>query len=261
LYYNHFHAGKQEHQEKNPNFIWVAFESMKLRRNQIIGLFLLLLGLPFLTWGNWPTSQTDLVYLEFSPTELALPQKKEYEGSSVSASQGRAALLTVTAFLRQGDEGILILTLVPSVTSIEANFSDIYATHNLVARARIELDGVGLSPDGDVLTPLRPGTPAVFTWQVRALEPGVREGTLWLHLEFVPLEGETEGSARQRILLAAPRFQIDVRSFLGMAGLPARVIGGLLVTIGLVLLLEPYLSAIIINLFKKENTSEESTEN
>lgn len=234
---------------------------MCFSRYQIIGLLLVFLGLPFLVWGNWSQGKSSLVELVFTPTELAYSQGVAEEVIPSAPQEGRIVSLSAPAFLRLGDEGVLNLVLSPTIADSEQQTVDIYTSHNLVARAWLELGEMNLSPSGEILTPLRPGTPAVFTWQIRSLKSGMKEGTLWLHLEFVPLEGQGQNVTRQRILLAAPHFQLNIHSLIGLAGLPARVIGGLVVTIGLVLLFEPALSAIISNLFKKENIHKEPTEN
>jgi hypothetical protein len=98
---------------------------------------------------------------------------------------------------------------------------NLFDTHNVLARARIDLAGVEVRPDGMVSQPLLPGRPVTFYWSVRAEKAGVYRGTVWFFLEFAPKNGG--GSSEQAI--AAMPVEIEAVSLFGLKAGPARILG------------------------------------
>lgn len=115
-----------------------------------------------------------------------------------------------------------------SETQIE--IPDLYATHNIVALARLDMAGMEAYRE-DIRQPLSPGRPVVFRWSIRANEAGLYRGVVWLHLELVPKNG---GPIDELLLLARP-IEIQAVTVLGLPGDVARILGGLGVVVSAVL--------------------------
>jgi hypothetical protein len=71
--------------------------------------------------------------------------------------------------------------------------------------------------------PLLPGKPATFRWSIRANEPGIYRGVVWLRLELVPRAG---GTVSEQLLLSRP-IEIQAVTILGLSGSMARLLGGI----------------------------------
>lgn len=98
---------------------------------------------------------------------------------------------------------------------------DVFATHAVLAEARLDLAGVEVSPAGPTTEALLPGRSVTFYWSVRPREVGRYRGTVWLFLRFIPLAGGPES----RSALAAMPIEIEAISFFGLRAEPARWLG------------------------------------
>jgi hypothetical protein len=127
---------------------------------------------------------------------------------------------------------------------------NLYETHNVVVEARFDIAGLEVSPQGDVMEPMQPGQAVNFYWSVKPTEVGTYQGTIWLHLHFIPLQG----GADSRIALTAQPVEINAINFLGLGGTPARILGGVGVLLGSVLSLDNILSW-VWGLLKKKAAS------
>jgi hypothetical protein len=119
---------------------------------------------------------------------------------------------------------------------------NLYATHNVVVEARFDITGVQVSPDGEVMEPMQPGQKVDFYWSVKPQDVGTYQGTIWLHLHFIPLESGLQGGADSRIALTAQPVEIQAINFLGLGGTPARILGGVGALLGSVLGLDNIVS-------------------
>ncbi len=217
---------------------------------------LLLSGLITLAWGYFPPKSESLFLLNFTPDELSLPESGVEPDTKTSPLEGRLVEMIGPSSIRLGDVSEYSIRWLPEAGDACAGCEDIYASYNLVAQVRVELDGLSSEPFREIISPLRPGSPVEFSWKLRADTPGIKSGSVWLHVGFVPRrEAERDDTPTWR-LLAAPTVEIKVTSLLGAAGLPARIIGMVFFVIGLVLVFEARISAIITNLFVKEEKTE-----
>jgi hypothetical protein len=158
--------------------------------------------------------------------------------------------------LREGDSGVVKLVLevddqgnLTPTAEVEGNvvrsqtveIQNLYDTHNVVAEARLDMAGVIVLPEGDVSEPLRPGQSATFFWNIRTPHVGHYKGTVWLHLRFIPIDGDGPES---RTMVSAQVIDVETVNFLGLGGTPARLLGGAGALLGSVLGLDnviPYL--------------------
>lgn len=137
--------------------------------------------------------------------------------------------------LRQNDSDWIELSIDPKASTqtvadpkIEA--PDIFATYTILTVARLDLAGLE-TPLTEIRESLLPGRQATFRWAVRAGEPGVYRGTIWLHLQFVP---KANGPVDERLVLARP-LEIRVADVMGFPGSIARFLGGTGIVISLLL--------------------------
>lgn len=98
---------------------------------------------------------------------------------------------------------------------------DVFATHTVLAEARLDLAGLEVSPAGLTTEALLPGRSVTFYWSIRPREVGRYRGTVWLFLRFIPLAGGPES----RSALAAMPIEIEAISFFGLRAEPARWLG------------------------------------
>ena len=154
--------------------------------------------------------------------------------------------------LRTGDSDVVRLTLevdelggITPTAELEGHetvgetvyIPDVYATHNVLAEARLDLAGMEVLPADTISQPLLKGQSVTFYWSVSSDEIGVYRGTVWLYLRFLPLDG---GPASERPL-SAQIVEIETVNLLGLGGTPARILGGVGMLLGGMLGLEDLL--------------------
>jgi hypothetical protein len=106
--------------------------------------------------------------------------------------------------------------------------------YSVLAEARLELPGVPHTPLGEVSQALVPGRPVTFIWDLLPVVAGDEQGTVWLHLRFIP----TGGGSELRQVLSAQRFEMRVIDFMGLSGPWARALGSAGAAVGAVLCLD-----------------------
>jgi hypothetical protein len=192
-----------------------------------------------------------VVDLPISPEELALPGGDIAPGQP-APKDGRRLLVTVPSFTRLGDDEKIEASLEVLPRDTAGSGPDLYITHNLVAETRLEATDLLFAPGSEILSSMREGFPTAFTWTIRPTSSGMKKLVLWLHAQYVPPPDPLEKVFPERKLLAAPEFQVKTVSLMGLAGTPARVIGGVCTVLGSVLLLSPLLQKMIERLFGQD---------
>lgn len=132
---------------------------------------------------------------------------------------------------------------------------NLYATHDVIAEVRLDMAGIEYTPSGDVAEPLRPGQPVTFLWSVRPNDAGSYQGTIWVHLRFVPFGGGPE----TRSVLSAQIIEIQAVNLLGLGGSAARVLGSIGTVLGSAISLDsilPWLWKLIQGRRRQETSSE-----
>jgi hypothetical protein len=196
--------------------------------------------------------------LAIAPADMRLPVPPE-AGLPPGILENRYLILSWPARVRLGDVAFIRLTLVvdaqerltsgigtanASMNSRTQQVQDIYDTHRVLAEARLELAGVRFIPTGEISVALLPGRPVAFLWSISPDRPGVYDGTVWLHLRFIPLEGGEE----LRSVLSAQPIELEATSLLGLGGSGARLLGGL----GVAFFLAFGLSSVVARLVAKK---------
>ena len=204
------------------------------RYRKAIGLLVLVISTFVLAWGIWPQA-AERRQVSFQPSDMRLPASS---GASAAVLEDRRMALSWPATLRLGEQASLRLIVEPeSPTDLprdSAEYSNVFEAYDVIAQARLDLAGMEYRPEGEVSEALLPGKPVVFIWYVRPSHPGHAEGTVWLHLRFVPHAGGQELTK----VLTAQRIDIRAKSLLGLGVYPAKLAGSLGMIVGAILSLE-----------------------
>ena len=100
-----------------------------------------------------------------------------------------------------------------------------------MVEARLELSGMQIIPQGELIEPLIPGQSVHLSWSIRSPENGTYGGMVWIHLRLIPRAGGMEN----RIPLTAQRITIHAGDILGLGGAEARSLSVVGLALGLVL--------------------------
>lgn len=184
------------------------------------------------------------------PPPVSLPTPtlaSEAEEPQPAIPESRRLTLEFPPVIRTGDSARIRLQLevddrgnITPTAVVEGNvisgevveIPNLYETHNVVAEARLDMAGMEVQPSGPINEPLLPGQPVTYFWSVRPKESGKYEGTVWLHLRFIPKNGGEE----TRVPASVQFLEIEANSFLGLLnGGAARGIGALGSVVGSVL--------------------------
>ncbi len=174
---------------------------MKALMNRL-GLAAAAVGVLLLGWGLWP-----------------LPRH------TYTAGIGTTRLVfTVPTAVRLGDAPTARLEVIPppaeAATRTEAGFR----LRRLVAR--LTFNGVQVTPPGEVNLTVGQAAPVRLTWRVQALAVGNDVGSLWVYQVF------PDGSRMARLTYP---LHLRVRTFLGLSGSEARLLGFFAVFVAAVL--------------------------
>jgi hypothetical protein len=205
--------------------------SHHLRR--FVAVILFGLSLVVLAASVWPLSRQQFV-IDLPELVLPLPdgQSEQAGRQQPAILELRQIVLEAPAQLRVQDSDWFVLSLrvapqleerVNGVTGEQAQtkLPDLYATHNVVAVASLEMVGLGAWRE-PLREPLRPGRPVTFRWALRADETGESRGVVWLSLEFVPQAG---GEVQKMVLLSRP-ITLEAITVVGLPGWLGRILGG-----------------------------------
>ena len=174
-----------------------------------------------------------------TPTQPASPQVPEQ----------RLLVLEWPQAIRAGDAAVVSLSLeadaegnITPTAQVAGNqirgepvtVPNVYATHNVVVRTRLDLAGIQVAPQGEVAEPMQPGQTVTFFWSVRPTEVGHYVGMIWVHLEFVPRDPDS-GLGTEQVTVSAQQFEFEATNLFGLGGSAARLMGGVGVVLGAML--------------------------
>lgn len=201
---------------------------------RVFGLVLLAASLAALVWGLWPlpvqTRSLAISPAEMRPEELPASQALD---NLPAISEPRLLHLEWPPLMRSGDPASIRLAFAPAQqpgASPPAS-SGAGGDYSVLAEARLELPGIPHTPLGQVSQAFLPGRPLTFVWDILPDRAGETDGTVWLHLRFIPA---VAGPDLRRVL-TAQRIQVRVSEFFGLSGPWARALGSAGVVVGVVL--------------------------
>lgn len=220
--------------------------------------------LPFLLFACAPAAmEAPIPSPQPSPT-TALPPGAPLPTPIPQIPEQRLLILEWPQTIRVGDSDLILLTLavdlegnVTPTASIQGHqvqgekisVPNLYETHFVFAEGRLDISGLEITPNPEILEPLQPGKSVKFAWSVRPTQVGNYRGMVWLHLVFKPKTGGPE----DRLALSAQRIDIRAVNLLGLSGNAARWMGVIGSLVGSLLSFDPLL-ALFGKLWKRKRT-------
>jgi hypothetical protein len=181
-----------------------------------------------LAWGAWPVGRST------RQAALRLP------GGGVYTLE-----LTWPAWMRARDAGVVRLVLMAEQENEpEDDLAGALGAANRLAESRLEAAGLMSVPAGEVMEPLPLGKRAIFYWSVLPEQRGEIEAVVWVSLRSPAAESGEAGSQtmQQSQLLTAQKIPIRTIDLFGLDGRAARLSGGVGVLLGVVIILEGFIS-------------------
>ena len=156
------------------------------------------------------------------------------EDSQLSQSEYLSVTIEWPSFIRCGEVGVISLDIESGRLNTSGSYTlaglenrgsqgmlDLSMSRNILAETRLDLANIQIDPSADASQPLLPGKNVTFWWNVTAKMAGRLEGTLWLHLRYIPVDGDQEA---RRSLLAYP-IEINAIRLAGLSGVSGRWLG------------------------------------
>ncbi len=148
----------------------------------------------------------------------------------------RRLLLEWPPSMRKGDADLIRITLemdesgeiTPTVeieghesSGIAVTIPDLYDSHIVKVKPRLNLSGIAFSPADQTAKTLRRGENVSFYWSVHPDAEGDYLGAVSCQLSFIPKDGGQETT----ISLSEQIFEIHVKTLFGMDGQTVRIVG------------------------------------
>jgi len=196
---------------------------------------LLLLSGWLLAWGLLPTRR-QLDEQTIQPGTLVVKLNGQVVESAVM--DARQVKLEWPTSMRIGDHEMIQLEFetIENASSPEqqTGYTDAYNSYNIMTEARFEVAGVRIEPTNPTRESMPAGQPVRFKWEVSTERAGDYKGNVWLSLRFLPLDGNSP--IQEAIYVSA--VGIHASSLFGLSGPLARVLGGVGMLLGVVLILK-----------------------
>jgi hypothetical protein len=202
-----------------------------------------------LIWGLWDFRKASRIIPALTNLPILAPDPTQ----APFIPEQRNIVLEWPPIIRIGDSDVIHISLEMSmdgkltpttyvagqeIQGKTAHIPNLYETHNVLAEAFLDIGGFQVAPANDIIETLRPGKAVRFYWSIRPRSLGTFRGTVWLHLNFIPIKGGTES----RLPLTAQMIEIRSVNFLGLGGMSARFLGSVGTLAGSVLGLDNFIS-------------------
>jgi hypothetical protein len=112
-----------------------------------------------------------------------------------------------------------------------AGYSDIYSLYNLMAEVRYDVSVLSVTPANPTRESMPAGQRVKFTWKINAVQVGLYDGTVWLSLRYLPLDG---GQASQ-VPIYIQEVKVQTSSLFGLNKTMAYLLGGVGVVLAAVI--------------------------
>lgn len=194
-----------------------------LRRS--LALILFLLGAVMLVWATWPAGR-QMSQQVIGPDGMRL--SSDGSGDVAALLETRQVSLEWPSSMRIGDKYQIQLVFEPAVndvdqSALQTGHVDAYSRYNLMVEGRIEAAGINLALANPTRESLPPGNAVRFVWEVSVDRLGVYNGTAWLSLRFLPLDG---GSPMQVPIYVRP-MQMHTTGLFNLSGPMVRMAGSI----------------------------------
>jgi hypothetical protein len=211
---------------------------MKKGFRLLLSIVILTISIVLLIWGYAPNLHETRAR-QISPSEM--------QPAAPAIPEPRLLTLEFPSKMRAGVEGDIIRLKfevddqgdITPIAQIGGNevlgeaivIPDLYETYNVTAEARLDMVGMQVQPADAIYEPLKRGQPATFYWSIRAQEPVIYPGTVWLHLNFA----EKSTGEKSRIAVSAQIIEIEAANFFGLPVNLVRALGVIGIVVGCVL--------------------------
>ena len=200
-----------------------------------VGLGLLICSVGLLVWASLP-SRVQMMEQVILPAEMKLPNDEQPAKAVLETRQVR---LEWPESMRIGDSAEIRL-IFESVgeekqdANSDIELSNVYNQYNLMVEGRFEVSGLKVNPANPLRESLLAGEIISYDWNVTAENAGIYPGTVWLSLRFLPLEGDVPS----QVPIFVTKVDIKATSLWGISGPIARLLGGLGVALGIIMLFD-----------------------
>jgi hypothetical protein len=218
---------------------------------RVLSLIMLVISVSLIVWASLP-NQHQAITQSISRTEMQLPSSGQV--LILSMMEDRQVVLEWPNSMRIGEmeEITLSFELVHTDTlssNFATEFSDVYDSYNIMAEARFEVAGIKVSPVNPTRESMPLGQSVKFKWQVSTDQAGSYDGTLWLSLRFLPLDG----SQASQIPIYIHEVGIHSSSLYGLNEMMAFILGGVGVMLAAVIIFDDMIGW-VKRLMKKKTT-------
>jgi hypothetical protein len=223
------------------------------RIRRALSIILLLISIALVIWASLPNKHHTVVQ-NISPEEMQI--SSTVKGGDPLSMRVRQVVLVWPDSMRIGDDETITLVFEPVVTDSvsfdhPAGYSNVYSLYNLMAEARYDVSGLSLTPANPTRESMPGGQPVKFTWKVNTDQVGSYNGTVWLSLRYLPLDG---GLASQ-IPIYIQEVSIQASSLLGLNETMAYLLGGVGVVLAAVIVYDDLITWVLKRRIKKTTTS------
>jgi hypothetical protein len=175
-----------------------------------------------------------MITQSITASEMQLPSSSQV--AIPMMIETRQVLLEWPSSMRIGEKEEIALVFEPVETEVSSptqqiESSNIYSSYNIMAEARFEVAGIRVFPANPTRVSMPAGQTVKFKWQISADQAGSYNGTIWLSLRFLPLDG-TQAS---QVPIYIHDVRIQTASLFGMNETMAYSIGGAGIVLGMAL--------------------------
>jgi hypothetical protein len=206
----------------------------------LFGVFILLFSASLLVWSYFPV-QRQIEVQSLTSSDMVIQSTPL--GDVPALLETRQVSLEWPESMRIGDDYTVVLDFEQvedsnTTLTVLAGFSNVYDCCNVMADARLEVSGINVDPVNSTRESMPPGQPVGIKWRISADQAGTYNGTIWLSLRFLPLDGSTPIQGP----IYVNDIQFDASRFLGLSGGMARIVGWVGVILGVCLISDAWIN-------------------
>jgi hypothetical protein len=193
---------------------------LKLFR-RFVAIILLVISLVLIIWASIP-DKNQTVTQTITPEMMQLA----VDGSRFSLPT-RQVTLEWPVRMRIGEDEMITLSFMPTRADptspgISADYTDPYDQYSLVVEGRFDVAAMKVDPANPRRESMPKGQPLTFHWQINTDREGTYNGTIWLSLRYLPLDG----SEAIQVPIYIDPIDIVTTSLFGMTEATAYLISG-----------------------------------
>jgi hypothetical protein len=164
---------------------------MFLKARRILSTILLVISVSMIIWASLPDQHLTVTQF-ISPSEIQLSSSAQT--SIPKMIENRQVVLDWPRSMRIGETKAIILVFEPveneaSSPMQQPESSNMSNNYNIMAEARFEVAGIIVSPANPIRESMPDRQTVKFKWQISTEYVGSYDGTVWLFLRFLPLDG------------------------------------------------------------------------